>query len=130
MARSDAIIATYQMIHMAQSPRIKPTAVGSTPGTVGAKHGEIGTCAIGLDENPGSVTFQQPERNSIAPLGWASKIVNGVTACRHALLIHNLGVPRQVIYSALETFRRTEGLCAPRSRCLWRSCAADPDPSV
>jgi hypothetical protein len=48
MALSDATIATYQMIHMAQSPD-KPAAAGSTPETVGAKGGEIGTCATGLD---------------------------------------------------------------------------------
>jgi len=29
MARSDAIMPMYQMIHIAQSPRINPRAVGS-----------------------------------------------------------------------------------------------------
>ena len=51
MALSDAIIATYQMIHMAQSPD-EPAAAGSTRETVGAKGGEIGTCAIGPNGNP------------------------------------------------------------------------------
>src|SRR5262245_66447540 len=67
MALSDATIATYQMIHMAQSPH-EPAAAGSTPETVGAKGGEIGTCAIGLDGNPQSVTFRQPAARRSPPL--------------------------------------------------------------
>jgi hypothetical protein len=64
MARSDAIMPMYQMIHIAQSPRINPHAVGSTSGTVRAKGGGIGTCAAGLDGNSLSVTFQQPLQRS------------------------------------------------------------------
>jgi hypothetical protein len=84
MALSDATIATYQMIHMAQSPH-EPAAAGSTPETVGAKGGEIGTCAIGPDGNPQSVAFRQPpatRRFMRALLGRVSEIVNGVTEQR------------------------------------------------
>src|SRR5215831_772574 len=52
-------MATYQMIHIAHSPNRNPRAAGSTPGTVGAKGGGIGTRAARPGGNPSSVTFRQ-----------------------------------------------------------------------
>ena len=65
-----------------------------------------------------------------ALLGLASVIVNGVTEQRRALLIHNLCVFRQDIYSAPENLYGTRGLCALRSRRHARLRAAKPGPSV
>src|SRR5262249_12924932 len=47
---------------------LNPPAAGSTPETVGAEGGEIGTCAIGPDGNPQSVTFRQPAARQSRPL--------------------------------------------------------------
>src|SRR6516225_3885193 len=66
MALSDATLATYQMIHMAHPPDRNPRTAGSTPGTVGAKGGGIGTRAVRPGGNPSSVTFRQPRGAVIA----------------------------------------------------------------
>src|SRR6516162_8820328 len=124
-------MATYQMIHIAHSPDRNPRAAGSTPGTVGAKGGGIGTCAARRGGIPSSVTFRQPAaRRSRARRGWAPEIVNRVTECRYPLLIHNVGICSQTAYSALENFRRTQGLWASPSRRLRPPRAAEHDPLV
>jgi hypothetical protein len=58
------------------------------------------------------------------------EIVNGVTEQRRPLLIHNLCVFRQDIYSAPKNFCRTQELCALRGRRQARLRAAKPGPSV
>ena len=62
--------------------------------------------------------------------GLASEIVNGVTEQRRPVLIHNLCVFRQDIYSAPENFCGMQELCDLRGRQHARLRAAKPGPSV